>query len=332
MVDPLLKLVTENISVAGFYNMNFLGYFYVLNYVIQLNSNLDYIKNMAMKKIKNIPEKCSLIDVLSDSSFARKHIKGAKNISVYEIAFLDKMNKEYPDKSQPLCIYGWSDRTQEVKRAYEFLTKAGYSDISTLSGGLEAWEEDGRPIERGEVIRKLDGNYAIDSNMSIVEWSGRNIGKRHIGRILVKDGKFIFKEGNLKGGEIILDMNSISNIDLDDVYKNQLINHLKSDDFFSVDKFSEAKLKISEINKLEVESIPNYYFKAMLTIKDITKEIEFEASVHEKENKMVLNAHFDIDRTKWNVKYGSERFFSKLGIHIVDDVISFDIILFGDRI
>ncbi len=290
------------------------------------------MKDIIMKKVDTVPDKTVLIDLLSNSSYEEEHIKGAKNVCVYEVAFLDKMNSEYPDKDLPICIYGWNNDTGEVDRAYNLLIGAGYSNITVLDGGLEKMRKYDDTVEKGVEIEKLEGGFLVDTQMSTVEWIGRKIGKKHIGRILVKSGKCIFTNGVLKGGELILDMNSISNIDLDETYKNYLINHLKSDDFFAVDKYPEAKLVFEEIDKLNaIGSMPNYRIKALLTIKDITKEIEFNAFIHDSEGKMIFNAHFDIDRTRWNVKYGSEVFFSKVGIHIVDDVISFDLILFGNK-
>lgn len=286
-----------------------------------------------LKKITSIPADCALIDILADSSFAREHIVGAKNISVYELAFLDKMNTEYPDKNQPLCIYGWDDKTEEVERAYNFLTGAGYTNISALEGGLKKWKADRYPTEKGEEIGVLDGAYSIDPTASRVEWMGRNIGNKHTGRISVASGEFNFAEGDLRNGELILDMNSLIDVDLlDESYNKQLVGHLKSTDFFAVDEFPETKLVLTGMDKLEaIGSMPNYHLKALLTIKGIANEIDFDAFVHERDGKMVLNAHFDIDRTRWNVKYGSERFFSKVGIHIVADIISFDLILVGNK-
>lgn len=290
------------------------------------------MKDHTMIMVKDVPTDSALIDILSDSSFAREHIEGAENFCVFEVVFLEKIQKAYPNKERSLCIYGWSDESGESARAHYLLTSAGYTHITILEGGLEKWKSDGKKIEEGEEIHQLDGVYIVDPTMSCIEWTGRNIGNKHVGTIMMRSGSLISDKGILQSGTIVLDMTTIANMDLDDAYKPQLEGHLKSDDFFSVNTFSEAVLEIVEAEKLEsIASVPNYLIKAHLTVKGIKQNIDFLAFVHEKEDKIVINAHFDIDRTRWGVTYGSEQFFSRMGIHIVDDMISFDLILLGSK-
>ena len=98
--------------------------------------------------------------------------------------------------------------------------------------------------------------------------------------------------------------------------KAGLEGHLKSDDFFSVDKFPEASIKLISVKEKTdaLGSQANYNITAELTIKGITNEISFEGYINPKSDGISLSAHFDIDRTKWDIKYGSEVFFAKLGI------------------
>lgn len=285
-----------------------------------------------VKMVYDVPERCVLIDVLSGTSFAREHISGAVNFCVYEVAFLDKVQEAYPDKDQAICLYGWSDESEEAMRAHHLLTHAGYTNLTILTGGLEKWRDDGKPIDSGEVMDQLDGVYVVDTERSRVEWMGRNIGKKHHGTIGIRSGSFAWDHDRLHDGEIVFDMTRIENIDLDDMYKATLITHLKSSDFFDVGIYPEAMLKITSVEKIDaIASVSNYRVKAVLTIKGINKEILFDAFIHYKEGDMVMNAHFDIDRTLWDVKYGSERFFSRMGIHIVDDMISFDLVIFASK-
>jgi polyisoprenoid-binding protein YceI len=285
-----------------------------------------------MKNVtKIIPDGAVLIDLLSDSSFAIEHIVGAKNFCVYELAFLNKILTAYPDKAIVFCVYGWNDTTEEVGRAHKILTEAGYANLFVLEGGLETWIASGKKTEGSGQIPILDGEYTLNPSTSIVEWTGRKVGKKHVGSILITEGIFNFKNDILVSGTIVFDMYSIVDKDLTE-YRDVLEGHLKSDDFFSIATFSETTLKISTAQKLPaVESKPNYNIKAMVTIRDISEEIECNAFVHERGGNMVLNTHFDIDRTRWGVKYGSAKYFSRLGTHAVDDAISFDLILFGEK-
>lgn len=286
-----------------------------------------------MKKIvKDIPKACFLIDILSDSSFAREHIKGATNFSVYEIAFIDKVKEAIPDENQTICVYGWSDKTEEAKRALQLLENAGYKNVHILAGGLEKWKAENRETKKGDGNGILDGDFLIDPKESIVEWVGRNIGKTHRGTVNVRRGNVYFDKGILLEGQVVLNMQSIRNTDLERDYREYLENHLKGEDFFDAISFPEAKIKIVEVRAIDsIKSRPNCDIKAKLTLKGIEQEVLFPAFVHEKDGKMTLNAHFDIDRTLWGVKYGSEKFFSKLGIHVIDDMISLDITLFGKK-
>ena len=86
-------------------------------------------------------------------------------------------------------------------------------------------------------------------------------------------------------------------------------------------------LSINKTEQLDTfGSQPNTTVFADLTIKGQTHEIVFDAYI-EKREELILSAHFDIDRTKWNVQYGSEKFFAKLGMHIIEDLISFDVVI-----
>jgi len=91
-----------------------------------------------------------MIDVLSDSSYALEHIEGAKNFSVYEMAFLDNMRKEFPDKDAPITLYGLNDETEEAPRAKYILDASGYTAVGILKGGLEGWKKAGKPIVKGK--------------------------------------------------------------------------------------------------------------------------------------------------------------------------------------
>ena len=109
-----------------------------------------------------------------------------------------------------------------------------------------------------------------------------------------------------------MDMTTILCTDLSGEYKSNLEGHLKSDDFFSVSNFPTSKIVITEVSK---SSNDNYNISAKLTIKGITQNINFIAKV--KDNN--LSATITLDRTKFNVKYGSGSFFENLGDNMIYD-------------
>jgi len=149
-----------------------------------------------------------------------------------------------------------------------------------------------------------DNTFQVDSGASELKWTGYHIGKsyEHTGFVTIKSGQVLVKDGKIISGEIIINMNSITNSDVKDAKDNtKLINHLKSNDFFDVKNFPEAKVIITGS-----ELIRNGVLKTsgQLTIRGITKPVIFETQVNQNGN--ILNAAADlrIKRTDFNVMYG----------------------------
>jgi polyisoprenoid-binding protein YceI len=147
---------------------------------------------------------------------------------------------------------------------------------------------------------------------SSIEWKGEKVVGSHEGTIALKSSELIFKNNTLKGGSFVIDMTTIACADLTGEYKGKLEGHLKSDDFFSVSNFPTSKLVITKASKSSKES---YKVSAKLTVKGITKNIDFVAQI--KGNK--LSATILVDRTQFNVKYGSGSFFQNLGDNMIYD-------------
>lgn len=151
----------------------------------------------------------------------------------------------------------------------------------------------------------------IDAEKSKVLWLAKKVGGQHSGDIKLKQGVLIFKGKNLKGGNFTVDMTSINTTDLQGEWKDKLDGHLKNDDFFAVEKFPTSTLVFKKIGK---KSTNTYSVEADLTIKGITNPISFELVI----NKGVANTTLMIDRTKYDVKYGSKNF-GALADKAIDD-------------
>jgi polyisoprenoid-binding protein YceI len=161
----------------------------------------------------------------------------------------------------------------------------------------------------------------VDTKKSNITWTGKKIGGQHEGSISLKEGWVQEQDGKLKKGEFIVDMASITNTDLKDPgYNKKLVGHLKSDDFFGVASHPTAKFLLTESTEFKDN-------KAMvtgkITIKGITQTIDFTV---EKDDKGYL-AIVPIDRSKFNVRYGSNSFFDNLGDKAIDDIFTLDIYL-----
>ena len=165
-------------------------------------------------------------------------------------------------------------------------------------------------------------DYPVNKTESSVKWLGKKVTGQHNGAISFSEGVLEVTGGKPSGGEFVIDMNSIVNEDLTDSEWNQkLIGHLKSDDFFSVEKYPTSKLVITSV---EAKGGNKYLFKGNLTIKGITNPAEFEATVSEKENSFTAEGTLVIDRSLYNVRYGSGKFFENLGDKTIYDEFNLD--------
>lgn len=153
---------------------------------------------------------------------------------------------------------------------------------------------------------------------SKVEWKGYKVTGSHKGTVDLKSGAVVIKDGGITGGSFEIDMSSLVCTDLEGGYKDKLEGHLKSDDFFGVDKYPTAKLVITKYKKTGKNS---YNLTGDLTLKGITKSVSFTASLYGSK----ATANLKIDRSKFNVKYGSTSFFEGLKDKAIYD--EFDIVI-----
>lgn len=162
----------------------------------------------------------------------------------------------------------------------------------------------------------------INTQESIVEWIGKKVTGQHNGNIRINSGELNINDGKLVSGKIEIDMGTIVCLDLTDKSTNdKLIGHLKSDDFFSVEKYPYSYFEITDAKEYKNSDKPehNYIINGNLTIKGITKGISFPANINVQNGFLNANADFDLDRTEWNVRYGSGKFFQNLGDKLIND-------------
>ncbi|GAA4883344.1 YceI family protein [Flaviramulus aquimarinus] len=152
----------------------------------------------------------------------------------------------------------------------------------------------------------IEGNKKeIKTDKSEVVWKGYKVTGSHEGTIAIQSGSLTFEEDKLTGGEFIIDMTTINSTDLEGEYKGKLDGHLKSDDFFGVTNHPTASLIFKDV----VSSGKNAYtVSGDLTIKGKTNPVTFTISIYG--NK--ATASLKVDRTKYDVKYGSASFFDGL--------------------
>jgi len=160
-------------------------------------------------------------------------------------------------------------------------------------------------------------NYKADLTNSKITWIGKKITGEHNGTIALASGDFVVDKDVLSKAKFEIDMNSIKDLDLtDEGYKAKLEGHLKSDDFFGVEKFPKATFVIDKATKI-LKGITT--IKGKLTIKGVTQTIEFKSVISNTPDGYKIWANVTVDRTKFGLKYGSGSFFDNLGDKTIYD-------------
>jgi len=160
----------------------------------------------------------------------------------------------------------------------------------------------------------------IDITKSIIKWEGKKITGEHEGTINFKDGFLVFKDKKLTGGSFTADMKTLSNTDQTGTSKTKLEGHLRSEDFFSIDKFPTSTLVFKSIAG---KGNNTYLINAELTIKGITNNIQFDLVIDGKK----ATAELEINRTKYDIKYGSGSYFDDLGDKTIYDDFELNVLL-----
>lgn len=145
----------------------------------------------------------------------------------------------------------------------------------------------------------------VKTSESKIVWKGYKVTGSHEGTIILKSGSLSFNEDKLIGGEFVMDMTSLNVTDLEGEYKGKLEGHLKSDDFFGIENYPSASLVFTDVKATGKNS---YSVTGDLTIKGKSNPITFSISIYG--NK--ATASLKVDRTKYDVKYGSASFFDGL--------------------
>jgi len=174
-----------------------------------------------------------------------------------------------------------------------------------------------------EVVAPAKGRaYNVETSKSEVKWHAKKVTGEHMGGLSLKSGQLNVDKNKVTGGTSVIDMASITCSDIKDEGMNgKLVGHLKSDDFFSVDKHPTATFKITEVTPIAKAAAgqPNYNVKGDLTIKGITKPVAFPATITVKNGVATAKADVTVDRTKYDIRYRSSNFFENLGDKAIYD-------------
>ncbi len=158
----------------------------------------------------------------------------------------------------------------------------------------------------------VDGKLSVDVSSSIITWKGYKPTGSHIGTINLISGDLEVNGDKIKGGYFSVDMSTIK----ESKGNARFENHLKSKDFFEIETFPTSTFEITSSKKKEGKT----YITGNLTIKGITKEISFPASVSENDTSVTLTSEtFQINRADFHVKFKSKTFYNDLKDKFIND-------------
>jgi len=160
-----------------------------------------------------------------------------------------------------------------------------------------------------------------DTDKTQLLWLGEKVIGQHTGTIKLQSGWLTWQDNKIVSGEFNIDMASLKVTEANE----RLEGHLKSDDFFGVEKFPIAKLVITGSTTFDKGT---GVVTGTLTIKGVTNPIEFKAAIQKKDDGTWFFANIDVDRTKYNIKYGSGTFFDNLGDKTIYDEFKIKVNLF----
>lgn len=187
---------------------------------------------------------------------------------------------------------------------------------------------EGKTVTNGVVfkIQKNETPHLSDPEIKTGEgkivWSGTKvIGGGHEGTVEIKESDLQFMDGKLTGGTIVVDMTTITNTDQEGKWKKMLEDHLVSDDFFSVEKFPTATLELTSVSMGTNNTI---LAKGDLTIKGITLGQSFEIKIDRIGDNTKYTTKLEFDRTRFNIKYGSNNFFDGLKDKAINDLVTIE--------
>ena len=159
--------------------------------------------------------------------------------------------------------------------------------------------------------------YKVDTQKSVLNWNGKKVTGEHSGTIKLSDGMMMVDGGKLTGGTFTFDMNSIVNTDLTDAgYNAKFIGHMKSEDFFNTTKFPTSTFKVTKVTPKGGDA---YDITGNMTIKGITNAVTFPATVKMAGNTITADGKATLDRTKYDIRYGSKSFFENIGDKAIYD-------------
>lgn len=178
--------------------------------------------------------------------------------------------------------------------------------LSSITACRSVPKGDSSFVTDAKEINKTEGIFfAADTAQSRIEWIGTKPAGRHHGTLKLQEGELLMNDNKILGGHFVIDINTLKPDDQKAKGNTMLQKHLLSDDFFDVLKFPIASFVITDVRPAGKAS--EYMVSGNLRMKDATKNISFPARIKVDSKTVVADALFNMDRTLWNMHYGSDK-------------------------
>jgi len=172
------------------------------------------------------------------------------------------------------------------------------------------------------VVAKATTSLNVDPAASNINWSAKKVGGGHNGTVKLAKGTLTLDGNKLTGGNFVMDMTTIADAD----QSARLTNHLKSEDFFGVEKNPNSTFVITKatpVGKAKA-GLTNYNITGNLTIKGITNPISFPAVVKLDNNTAEATAKIEVNRLKYDIKFRSG-LIGTAADKIIEDTFTLDV-------
>ena len=198
--------------------------------------------------------------------------------------------------------------------------------ILTLIGCGKKYETKDLKVGNTSSTYLEKGSYDIINTESELKWIGKELSTdTHTGTLALKKGKIDVNANGVIHGEVEIDMTTITVTDMQGKWGTKLEGHLKSPDFFDVEKYSSAFITFqSDENPIKNNQLN---LTGELTIKDITHPISFTTELLKTKPSLQAKASLSFDRSKYDVRFRSGKFFENLGDKLILDDIEVDVLL-----
>lgn len=201
--------------------------------------------------------------------------------------------------------------------------------IVAFGAAVVSCQDKAKEAETSEAEAAAEANmestkYTAVAEESTIEWKGFKPTGTHTGTINIENGVVTVSDGALESGTFLIDMKSIKNTDIPETEEGnaKLVGHLTSPDFFDVETYPTAAFEVTGMEEKDGKTM----LSGNLNLKGQKNNVTFPVNVSQDGDMMTLTSEpFTIDRSKWNVKYGSKSFFDDLGDNFINDDIELKI-------